>query len=382
MWPESYSTFKSSLLLWAQAAWNRPWVFQISFLHDTNILSESNAATSNKTATRSTEALLASKEEKLNSFSLPVVSNGEGSNEQNPTLSGSLSWWRGSFWAACTLPQLMQSVLFPLLFHCWASFSQQFPENSRGSHPPPVCCMQPRAEPVGITQTQSLCGLSLRGRSLFVWPPGVLQNNLSEESLDHKGQPFPSPLLNQHHQMDGTPPSNASLPSCPGSQLTMWEAQLNIHKCQGCSHIHWDTRAEIHTLLCGGGYLATREGQTEREGEMTGGRAGNQVQVWGAHSCKEQFPTEMLALGVPINPVVCNGILLVAIQLQRSSKHHPQGKTWGQGLTIITLLILALTRQPVSAPGRGDCPSESILTLKPLQHEGQPEVWKGCSHCA
>ena len=77
------------------------------------------------------------------------------------------------------------STAVPLL-----GFSQQLPENSRGSHPPPVCCMQPRAEPVGITQTQSLCGLSLRGRSLFVWPPGVLQNGLSEESLDHKGQPF------------------------------------------------------------------------------------------------------------------------------------------------------------------------------------------------
>ena len=95
-----------------------------------------------------------------------------------------------------------------------------------------------------------------------------------------------------------------------------------------------------------------------------------------------QFPTEMLTLGLPINPVVCNGILLVAIQLRRSSNHHPQGKTWGQGLTIIILLILALTRQPMSASGCGDCPSESILTLKPLQHEGQPEVWKGCSHCA
>ena len=68
-----------------------PGFFQISSLYDTNILSESNAATSNKTATRSTDALLASKEEKLISFSLPVFSNGEGSNEQNPTLSGSLS---------------------------------------------------------------------------------------------------------------------------------------------------------------------------------------------------------------------------------------------------------------------------------------------------
>lgn len=75
-----------------------------------------------------------------------------------------------------------------------------------------------------------------------------------------------------------------------------------------------------------------------------------------------QLPTERLAPGVPINPVVRNGILLGAIQLRRRSNHHPQARD----SLLITLLILLLTRQHVSSLGPGDCPSESALIPKPL----------------
>ena len=105
--------------------------FRFSSLYDTNILSESNAATSNKTATRSTDALLASKEEKLISFSLPVFSNGEGSNEQNPTLSGSLSVVEGLLLTSMHFPPNWCSQSF---FHCWASANNS-PRTPEGATP-------------------------------------------------------------------------------------------------------------------------------------------------------------------------------------------------------------------------------------------------------
>lgn len=162
------------------------------------------------------------------------------------------------------------STAVPLL-----GFSQQFPENSRGSHPPPACCMQPRAEPVGITQTQSLCGLSLRGGALFVWPPGVLQNGLSEESLDHKGSsPFPPHSSTSTTRWMEHPQATPLSPPAQAPSSRCGKLNSIFTNVRG-AHISTETQELRFIPRC----LAAREGQTEREGEMMGGRGGNQVKV-------------------------------------------------------------------------------------------------------
>ena len=167
----------------------------------------------------------------------------------------------------------MQSVLFPLL-----GFSQQFPENSRGSHPPLVCSMQPRAEPVGITQTQSLCGLSLRGGSLFVWPPGVLQTVSVRKAWTTRASPFPpgsstsiTRWMEHPQAMPLSPPAQAPNSRC---------GKLNsIFTNVRGAHISTEIQELILIPHCAGagGYLATPEGQTELEGEMTAGRGETEV---------------------------------------------------------------------------------------------------------
>ena len=184
-WSESYSTFKSSLLLWAQAAWNRPWVFSDSHLF--MILTSSVKAMQPHRIKLPLGALMLFWPPKRRS-SFPSVYQcfqmGKGAMSRTQPWVGASPSWRGSFWPACTSPPTDAVSPFST-----AGLQPTIPRELQ-REPPPSSLLY------AAQKTQSLCGLSLRGGSLFVWPPGVLQNGLSEESLDHKGQPFPSRLLN------------------------------------------------------------------------------------------------------------------------------------------------------------------------------------------
>lgn len=193
---------------------------------------------------------------------------GKGSNEQNPPLVGASPSWRGSFSPACTSPADAVrpfSTAVPLL-----GFSQQFPRTPEGATPSSLLYTA-QSRTCWNHSNPILCGLSLRGGPcLYFRPPGVLQNGLSEESLDHKGS-SPFPPTPQLAPPDGwNTPSNASplLPRLPAHDGKLNSIFTNVRR----SHIHWNTELRFIPRC-----LAAREDRL-RGREMMGGRSGNQVE--------------------------------------------------------------------------------------------------------